>query len=131
MPSQYRYVILALGCAANIIGYSDRSNLSLCIVPMQREHGFDDAAVGVALSGFFMGYVCTQIAGGYFALRYGPKVTLTFAVFAWSLSTLLTPLAASGGLGLLLAARVAIGMGEGFCLPCLHALAVGVVYASR
>ena len=59
------------------------------------------------------------------------KVTLTFAVFAWSLSTLLTPLAASGGLGLLLAARVAIGMGEGFCLPCLHVLAVEWVPATE
>ena len=132
MPdTKVRYSILGLGCLANMIGYSDRSNLSLAIVPMQRAAGLTDADVGLALGAFFMGYICTQVLGGWLALRYGPKLVLTFAVFFWSVSTLLTPWAASGSLGLLVAARIAIGLGEGLCLPCLHALAVEWVPATE
>ena len=132
MPdTKVRYAILGLGCLANIIGYSDRSNLSLAIVPMQRAAGLTDADVGLALGAFFMGYICTQVTGGWLALRYGPKLVLTFAVFFWSVSTLLTPWAASGSLGLLVTARIAIGLGEGLCLPCLHVLAVEWVPATE
>ena len=112
----WRYVIMTLGCLANIIAYSDRSNLSLAIVPIQREYGLSEGDVGVALGGFFMGYIFTQVLGGYLAFHLGPKRVLIFAVAFWSAATILTPAAASCGLGMLVAARVAIGLGEGLCL---------------
>ncbi len=127
----WRYVIMTLGCLANIIAYSDRSNLSLAIVPIQREYGLSEGDVGVALGGFFMGYIFTQVLGGYLAFHLGPKRVLIFAVAFWSAATILTPAAASCGLGMLVAARVAIGLGEGLCLPCLHVLAVEWVPATE
>ena len=118
----WRYVIMTLGCLANIIAYSDRSNLSLAIVPIQREYGLSEGDVGVALGGFFMGYIFTQVLGGYLAFHLGPKRVLIFAVAFWSAATILTPAAASCGLGMLVAARVAIGLGEGLCLSCCGCL---------
>lgn len=50
--------------------------------------------------------------GANAASRFGGKVVLTFAVFLWSLSTLLTPFIASSAY-LLIAARVVLGLGEG------------------
>lgn len=121
--SAYRYVVLLMGCLANIIGYSDRANLSLAIVPMQRSLALDEAQVGWALGAFFMGYACTQVIGGFLALQVGPKPVLLFAVATWSAATLATPPMASTSLTLLIVARVTIGLGEGLLLPCLHALA--------
>ena len=124
--SRWRFVVLALalGCLANIISYTDRANLSIAIVPMAEEFGYDAAAEGGALASFFVGYATTQVLGGWLALRCGPKRVLLTAVFLWSLATLLTPAAAAADFGALVAARVLIGMGEGLLLPCLHALAV-------
>lgn len=119
----YRYVILLLGCLANIVGYSDRSNLSLAIVPMAKSLSLDDEAIGYALGAFFMGYACTQVLGGFLAFVCGAKPVLLAAVALWSLATVLTPRMASTSLALLVAARVIIGLGEGLLLPCLHALA--------
>ena len=60
---KYRYVVLSLGFMANVISYTDRSNLSLAVVPMEDElHYFDASVQGVALSAFYAGYMCSQSA---------------------------------------------------------------------
>ena len=119
----YRYVLLILGCLANIIAYSDRSNLSLAIVPMEDSLSLDEAQVGFALGAFFIGYIWTQILGGFLALHIGPKPVLLIAVATWSAATLITPPMATTSLGMLVFARIVIGLGEGLLLPCLHTLA--------
>ena len=119
----FRHVLLVFGCLANVIGYSDRSNLSLAIIPMSCSLHLSSADQGLALGAFFIGYACTQVLGGFLALLYGSKPVLLLAVALWSLATVLTPPLASLSLPLLVAARIAIGLGEGLLLPCLHALA--------
>lgn len=53
-----------------------------------------------------------QIIGANAASKYGGRRVLCFAVLLWSLSTVVTPLAASY-LPLLICTRVVLGLGEG------------------
>ena len=121
---RYRYVIFLLGCLANIVSYADRTNISLAIVPMREALGLDDSAEGACLAAFFAGYACTQIVGGWLALRYGPKQVLCAAIALCSVTTLSTPAAAGFSFELLICSRVALGIAEGCLLPALHALAI-------
>ena len=121
---RYRYVIFLLGCLANVVSYADRTNISLAIVPMREALDLDDSAEGACLAAFFAGYACTQIVGGWLALRYGPKQVLCAAIALCSVATLSTPAAAGFSFELLICSRVALGIAEGCLLPALHALAI-------
>ena len=54
--------------------------------------------------------------------RFGGKPILGFGVVWWSLATMATPLAASMGLPVLLAARACMGIGEGVAMPPMNNL---------
>ena len=105
-------------CACNL----DRVNMAVAIMPMAAQYGWDSQTVGLVQSSFFWGYLLTQVAGGVWADRYGGKKVLGFGVVWWSLATVLTPLAAQLGLPVLLAARAAMGVGEGVAMPAMNNL---------
>ena len=121
-PLPRRVVLAVMGHAMWAICYADRTNISLAIVPMAEEKGWDSDQQGRVLSSFFFGYVTTQVLGGWLSLRYGGKPVLAAAVALWSTSTLLTPLAADAPFSVLLLCRITMGIGEGMALPCLHHL---------
>ena len=121
-PLPRRVVLAILGHLMWAVCYADRTNISLAIVPMAAEKGWSSAEQGRILSSFFVGYVTTQLLGGWLSHMYGGKVVLGTAVALWSTATLLTPPAADASLGVLLAARVLMGIGEGMALPTLHHL---------
>ena len=120
----FRYVIFLLGHLCNVISYADRTNISLAIVPMSEELGFDASAEGACLAAFFAGYACTQVLGGWLTLQVGPKSVLCGSIALCSLATMSTPAAARSSLSLLIAVRVSLGVAEGCLLPALHAVAV-------
>ncbi len=117
-----RYNIVALAAAAVFICYIDRVIISIAIIPMSADFGWDAEEQGLVLSSFFLGYLLTQVVGGWLAERYGGKVVLAGGVIFWSLSTILTPIAAAGGLTALLITRVLMGVGEGVTFPSIYAL---------
>ena len=92
-----RYTIVALAAAAVFVCYIDRIIISVAIIPMAADFSWTPEEQGRVLSSFFIGYLLTQIAGGWLAERLGGKVVLGAGVLFWSLFTLLTPVAASGG----------------------------------
>jgi MFS transporter, ACS family, solute carrier family 17 (sodium-dependent inorganic phosphate cotransporter), other len=115
--------ILVIGCFLSIVVcYIDRVNISYAILPMAKEYGWDTATQGWVLSSFFMGYLLTQLAGGWWAARIGGRALLGFGVLWWSLFTILTPLAASSSLGALIVARIGMGLGEGVAFPAIYQL---------
>lgn len=59
------------------------------------------------------GYAATQLLGGQLADALGSKWVLAAGLSCWSLATAITPLAAANGAAPLLAARLALGLGEG------------------
>lgn len=84
------------------------------------EFGWDPAVTGTILSAFFVGYFLTQLPGRWLANRFGGKGIIGCAVLWWSLATFVTPFAST--VPLMLAARIALGIGEGVPPPALHSM---------
>ncbi len=112
----------ALFFLSTVICYIDRVSISVAIIPMARDRGYDPVTQGLVLSAFFWGYIVSQLLGGWVADRFGGKRVLAFGVAIWSLATLLTPVW-SASFALLLLVRVVLGVGEGVNFPAIHSLA--------
>lgn len=119
---QTRYTVVGLCFAATFVCYIDRVNISVAILPMAKQLGWDVKTQGLVLSSFYIGYLLMQIAGGRLADRFGGKLILGLGVLVWSLFTIFTPPAAFLGLGFLLIARVGMGLGEAVTFPSVYSL---------
>jgi MFS transporter, ACS family, solute carrier family 17 (sodium-dependent inorganic phosphate cotransporter), other len=117
-----RYTVVLLAALAVFVCYMDRVIMSVAIIPMAADFGWSPEEQGRVLSSFFVGYLLTQVAGGWLAERYGGKIVLGAGVVFWSLFTLITPVAAAGGMMALLVTRVLMGIGEGITFPSIYAL---------
>ena len=124
---RWRYVVVICLFLGNVVCYADRTNISVAILAMAEEQGWDEEFCGVVLSSFFVGYMLTQIIGGVATSCCGGKPVLATGVFFWSIFTLLTPVAARAskgplGSGPLLAVRVLMGVAEGVAMPSTHGM---------
>lgn len=126
-----RYTVVALFALATALCYIDRVNISIAIIPLAHDKGYDAAARGVVLSAFFWGYLWPQMLGGWIADRLGGKGVLGVGVALWSTATFFTPLAASLSFGALLLMRAALGAGEALNFPAVHSLAARWTIASE
>jgi len=106
-----------MGFLAVFVCYIDRVNISVAAIAMQDQFGWSDTTKGVVLSSFFIGYILTLAVAGWAANRFGTKRVLGFAVVWWSIFTIITPLAAYASFPLLIAARIALGLGEAATFP--------------
>lgn len=109
--------VVLLCFAAVFISYLDRTNISVASIAMQEQFGWSETTKGLVLSSFFAGYLVLQVVSGTLANRYGGKLVLGTAVVWWSLFTVLTPPAAIISLPMLIAARIALGLGEAAVFP--------------
>ncbi|HEY7378254.1 MAG TPA: MFS transporter [Steroidobacteraceae bacterium] len=117
-----RHIVVILCFLALFIAYTDRVNISVAAVAMREQLGWTQTTKGFVLSAFFIGYMLFMIVSGWLARRYGGKRVLAAAVVVWSLFTLLTPWAARHSLGVLIAVRIGLGIGEAAVLPAAFAL---------
>lgn len=117
-----RYNVVAMSFLAVTLCYIDRVNISVAIIPMSEDLGWDLETRGTVLASFAAGYILLQIVGGRLADRFGGKVVLGTGVVLWSLFTIATPAAAYAGLGFLLLARVGLGTGEAVTYPSFFSL---------
>uniref|UniRef100_A0A0D9Y6T7 Major facilitator superfamily (MFS) profile domain-containing protein n=1 Tax=Oryza glumipatula TaxID=40148 RepID=A0A0D9Y6T7_9ORYZ len=115
-----RWAIVFLCFSAFLLCNMDRVNMSIAILPMSAEFGWNPQTVGLIQSSFFWGYLLTQIAGGIWADTVGGKTVLGFGVIWWSIATALTPFAAKLGLPFLLVTRAFMGVGEGVAMPAMN-----------
>lgn len=115
--SPTRGAALLLICAAVFISYIDRTNISVAAVAMRRAFGWSETQKGLVLSAFYIGYIALMLPSAGLANRFGGRIVLGAAVAWWSVFTMLTPIAASGSLPLLVAARIALGLGEAAVFP--------------
>lgn len=67
---------------------------------------------GIILGAFFWGYVVLQVPGGMLAERIGGKWPFGIGMLVTAVFSLLTPLAARSGKGVLIACRIIQGLGE-------------------
>ncbi|KFG98501.1 MFS transporter [Burkholderia paludis] len=117
MPNDHRQRrhTLWLLCALSFILYVDRVNLATAAGAIKAELGLSNTELGVAFSAFAYSYAICQIGGGWIADRFGARITLIGCGLIWVASTFMTGLVHS--LGLLFAARLLLGIGEGATLP--------------
>ncbi|AOL05737.1 MULTISPECIES: MFS transporter [Burkholderia] len=117
MPNDHRQRrhTLWLLCALSFILYVDRVNLATAAGAIKAELGLSNTELGVAFSAFAYSYAICQIGGGWIADRFGARITLIGCGLIWVVSTFATGFVHS--LGLLFAARLLLGIGEGATLP--------------
>eukprot|EP00887_Chlorella_sp_A99_P003196 scaffold9.g3196.t1 len=114
--------LVALCAAVAFICSIDRAAMSVALLPMSAQFGWDDGTKGAVSAAFFGGYMLTNLLGGFFAARWGPKPVLAAGVGLWSAFTMLTPGAAGAALPALLGSRVVMGLGEGVTYPSVQQL---------
>jgi len=112
----------------------DRICLSVAIIPMSAEFGWPASLQGVIQSAFLWGYMATQLLGGALADKYGGKRVLAAGMLWFSLASALLPAALSepvvaAGLTIpaVIAARCAVGLGEGVALPSMNNLVANFI----
>ena len=106
---------------ANFVNAADRVLMPICIIELAREFRYSLHEQAFILSAFPAGYISSQIVGSCAGAQLGSRHLLPLVVLMWSVSTLATPLVAAH-YHLLLATRVALGLGEGLGLPTIYTL---------
>lgn len=102
-------------CAANAINYIDRANLAVAAPIIRHEFGMSAAVMGLIMGAFFWSYAFMQLPFGWFIDRVGIRISLSIAVFWWSISTALT--AAASSIATFLGFRLLLGVGEAGAYP--------------
>jgi MFS family permease len=107
--------ILFVLCLLYLILYVDRVNISTSAPLIKTALGLDNTQLGLAFSAFAYPYAFFQLVGGWLGDRFGPRRVLLVSGVVVTLATAATGLV--GGLGALVAARFALGLGEGAIFP--------------
>ncbi|SFL48086.1 Sugar phosphate permease [Pelosinus propionicus DSM 13327] len=110
-----RWEIIFLIVLCYVVLYMDRSCMSIAGPVMMKHFNWTATEFGLVSTAFFIGYGCTQILGGWLADRFGGGKIVIIGALWWSVFVFLTPFGST--LGLMLAIRIAMGLGEGVCLP--------------
>lgn len=114
------YVILLL-FLVNAANYGQRMVISIILPAIKAEIGLTDAQLGILMGGGFALFFA--IAGVPLARMADRSVRRTFlagAIFFWSAATAV--FGATQSFAQMLAARVALGVGESACIPTSHSL---------
>lgn len=115
------------------INYMDRTVMSIAIIPMGEEFGWNATESGLVLSSFFVGYFFTQIPGGYMARTFGGKKVLAWGCTVWSMFTLLSAFVGSkSSVYPMLLTRFCVGLGEAVAFPVVfHLLGAWIPESER
>ena len=124
-PSRVRAAVVALAGLNAACLLLMRSTLSVAVAGpegLAAAYGWSNTERGVVLGAFFYGYVACQVPGGLVATKAGAKPVLLAGMALSVAASLLTPAAADAGLHTVVAARVALGLGQGCMYPAYAAL---------
>jgi MFS family permease len=72
---------------AAVIAYVQRNAISVPTKDIQRDLGFDEAAMGVVMGAWYWGYAFLQLPAGWLADRWGSRLALVLFAVLWSLFT--------------------------------------------
>jgi MFS transporter, ACS family, D-galactonate transporter len=112
-----RWFVVGLLSLGLIIGYIDRTNLSIALASSDFKTWFHltDNDRGVLNSAFFWTYALLQVPAGFLVDRYGAKRPVAFGLLFWCLASAAT--ARAGAIWQLLTLRLALGAGESLIMP--------------
>lgn len=112
-----RHLMVLLCALCTCINYADRVNMSVAIIYIAEAFSFSLRQQSWILTSFFVGYIPMQLGGAILCRRMGGKLVLLYGALLWSIFTILTPVSANIGLGMLLVCRVLMGLSEGVAFP--------------
>ncbi|XP_051113822.1 probable anion transporter 6, chloroplastic isoform X2 [Andrographis paniculata] len=107
-----RYKLIGTTSLAFVVCNMDKVNLSVAIIPMSHQYGWNASTAGLVQSSFFWGYALSQLPGGWLAKVFGGSKVLEVGVLIWSLATAIVPVLAGFMPGLVFS-RILVGIGEG------------------
>ncbi|CAL8466206.1 g5742 [Coccomyxa elongata] len=114
-----RHQITLLCFLATFTAYVERVGFSIAYTAMAKKANVSESVKGTVLSAFYWGYGVSQVPGGFLAQRYGGHIMLIISFALWSMASLLTPKTALNS-GAITAARVLVGVAQGFIIPSIH-----------
>ena len=95
------------------IAYLDRVNISVAAIAMQESLGWSETEKGLlVLSSFFIGYMASPDRGACWLTSTAANAVMLWSLVAWSVFTMLTPIAASASFAMLILVRIGLGLGE-------------------
>jgi ACS family glucarate transporter-like MFS transporter len=115
-----RWLMVFLVFAVAAVSYLDRANISIAAPQMKLDLVLNDRQLGMVFSAFVFGYAFTQPFAGRLADRFGPFKVIAVGIFWWSVLTSATALIPAGyanALGLMIAVRFILGVGESVIFP--------------
>lgn len=116
---QYRYLIIATLCVLWMIVYLQRINISVLLVDTQflKDMGLlgQGARQGLLMTCFLLAYSLTNLVGAPLGDRIGPRKIMLLGMIVASISMSMGGLA--GSLGIILAVRIFLGIGQGIYFP--------------
>jgi sugar phosphate permease len=108
----YGWVVMAMGMLTTTGAHGfGRMAYTLILPGMKDGLRFTYAQLGILGTGNFIGYLTLAIIGGILAVRFGPRVVITFALLLMGITMILTGLAESFGFAFLM--RLLTGFGNG------------------
>jgi sugar phosphate permease len=107
--------VLAVLCLMYFALYVDRTNISIAAPLIKAELHLRNSDLGWIFSAFAYPYALFQLVGGWLGDRFGARRTLAACGILVCVATLATGFA--GGFVALVAARLALGFGEGAAFP--------------
>ncbi|EIE21273.1 MFS general substrate transporter [Coccomyxa subellipsoidea C-169] len=114
-----RHQITLLCFLATFTAYVERVGFSIAYTAMAKRVNVSESVKGTVLSAFYWGYGVSQVPGGFLAQRYGGRIMLMLSFLLWSAASLFTPKTAANS-GAITAARVLVGVAQGFIIPSIH-----------
>lgn len=120
-----RWVVVFATFVIAAVSYLDRNNIAMAGPAIQREFHLSDLQLGGVFSAFILGYALTQPVAGRVADRIGASRAIAVAILWWSVFTALLPAIPKGlasALGLIVATRVLLGIGEAIIFPASNRL---------
>jgi MFS transporter, ACS family, hexuronate transporter len=112
---RYRWLVCALLFVATTVNYIDRQILSLLKPILDEQLHWTNEEFGRVNAAFQAAYAVGLLGFGAFIDRYGSRIGYAVSIAAWSLAAVAH--AAVGSVGGFMAARVALGLGEGGNFP--------------
>lgn len=125
MKIRYWHVALGVFFLGWVFMYADRTVLSPVLGSIGQEWDLNRQQLGLISSLFFLAYAALQLPTGWLADRFGRKVLLVPGYLLFGATTVLSALAPTYGIFLLLA--VLTGLGEGTYYPTQFSLSSQVI----
>ncbi|MBI2962473.1 MAG: MFS transporter [Deltaproteobacteria bacterium] len=114
-PTRARHRLVGFTLALVAVAYLDRVCISTAAPAMKSDLSLGDSQMGIVFSAFTLAYALFEVPSGWFADRFGARLTLTRIVVWWSAMTAATGLVT--GFASLVCVRLLFGMGEAGTFP--------------